>query len=55
MLKQLGIAIGIMIVLVVIIIFLNKKKENYNSSPYQILDYVNNRKSFNSKTPIALR
>lgn len=56
MLKQLGIAIGIMIVLIVIIVLLTgKKKESYNSSPYQILDYVNNRKGFNSRTPIPLK
>lgn len=52
--KQLAIAIGIMIVLIGAIVFLNKKTEKYTtgSNPYQVLDYVNNRKGFNSQQPI---
>lgn len=56
MFKQLGIAIGIMIVLIIIIVLLSgKKKEGYNASPYQILDYVNNRNALNSSIPIPMK
>lgn len=50
-LKQIGIAIAIMVVLSIIIAFLNKK-ESYD--PYTGINYVNNPNAFKSSQPISL-
>jgi len=55
MLKQLGIAIGLMIILIILIVVFSKKKESYNASPYQVLDYVTNRNALNSRIPVSAR
>lgn len=57
LIKQLGIAIGIMIVLAIAIHFLNKRSEKFvmgNSNPYGTLDYVAHPYALDSSTPISL-
>lgn len=57
LIKQLGIAIGIMVVLSIIIYYLNKRKEGFvlgNSNPYGSLDYIAHPNALNSSVPISL-
>ncbi len=57
LIKQLGIAIGIMIVLAIAIHFLNKRTEKFelgNSSPYGTLDYIPHPNALDSSIPISL-
>ncbi len=52
MIKQLGIAIGIMIVLSVTIAYLNKTEKYADYNPYNQLDYIKNPNVWKPSMPI---
>lgn len=55
--KQLGIAIAILVVLSIVIYYLNRRKETFvygNSNPYGPIDYVANDNAFKTEAPLQL-